>query len=102
MTDFTAKIIGTSLLKNLSSTNKKVLICGGGRKNKILIKKIKDITLKNFIIQNIDDLGINGDFIESQAFAYLAIRSILKLPITFPNTTGCESPSTGGEIITLK
>ena len=102
LTDFTAKIIGTSLLKNLYSTNKKFLICGGGRKNKILIKKIKDITLKNFIIQNIDDLGINGDFIESQAFAYLAIRSILKLPITFPNTTGCESPSTGGEIITLK
>ena len=45
------------------------------------------------------DLGIDGDFIESQAFAYLAIRSLLRLPISFPNTTGCKTPSTGGEII---
>ena len=48
---------------------------------------------------NIDDFGINGDFVESQAFAYLAIRSFLKLPITFPSTTGCKEPTTGGEII---
>ena len=42
---------------------------------------------------------IDGDFIESQAFAYLAIRSILKLPISFPNTTGCKVSSTGGKFI---
>ena len=34
--------------------------------------------------------------LESQAFAYLAIRSFLKLPISFPNTTGCKKPVTGG------
>ena len=50
-------------------------------------------------IQLIDDYNINGDFVESQAFAYLAIRSILSLPISFPSTTGCEIPSIGGEII---
>jgi len=102
LTDFTAKIIATSLLTNLSNKNNKVLICGGGRKNKILIKKIKNSTLNNLTIQNIDDLGINGDFIESQAFAFLAIKSILKLPISFPNTTGCNSPCTGGELIKIK
>ena len=47
----------------------------------------------------IDELGIDGDFVESQAFAYLAIRSFKKLPITFPNTTNCNKPSSGGEII---
>ena len=47
----------------------------------------------------IDDYGIDGDFVESQAFAYLAVCSYLKLPITFPNTTGCKKPSTGGVII---
>ena len=47
----------------------------------------------------IDDYKINGDFIESQAFAFLAIRSVKKLPISFPKTTGCKSPSTGGELI---
>ena len=47
----------------------------------------------------IDELDIDGDFVESQAFGYLAIRSYLKLPISFPNTTGCKKPVTGGEII---
>ena len=47
----------------------------------------------------IDDYGIDGDFIESQAFAYLAIRSYLKLPISFPETTGVDEPCTGGVIV---
>jgi len=50
-------------------------------------------------IQPIDDHGIDGDFIESQAFAYLAIRSYLGLPITFPSTTGCKEPCTGGVVV---
>ena len=47
----------------------------------------------------IDDYNINGDFIESQAFAFLAIRSFLHLPISFPMTTGCNKDTIGGEII---
>ena len=47
----------------------------------------------------IDGYGFDGDFIESQAFAYLAIRSYLKLPISFPEITGCNKPCTGGVII---
>ena len=102
LTDFTARIISGSLSSLLSTINNKVvkiLICGGGRKNKALIEKIKKNILKNFVIQNIDDYGINGDFVESQAFAFLAIRSVLKLPISFPQSTGCNKPSTGGEIV---
>ena len=68
----------------------------------ILIEKIKKNTLKNIVIQPIDDYGIDGDFVESQAFGFLALRSILKLPISFPETTGCKKPSTGGEIIQFK
>ena len=105
LTDFTGKIIGTSLLTYLSSINSpllKVLVCGGGRKNKKLIENIKKNTLKNLQIKPIDDYGVNGDFVESQAFAYLAIRSILKMPISFPKTTGCRQPCTGGEIIKIK
>ena len=52
-------------------------------------------------IKLIDELGIDGDFVESQAFAYLAIRSYLKLPISFPKTTGCNKPCTGGVIIKI-
>ena len=47
----------------------------------------------------IDVLNINGDFVESQAFAYLAIRSYLKLPISFPSTTGVSKPCTGGVVV---
>ena len=47
----------------------------------------------------IDDYKIDGDFVESQAFAYLAVRSFLKLPISYPETTGCKRPSTGGVIV---
>ena len=48
---------------------------------------------------NLDDYGINGDFVESQAFAFLAIRTYKKLPITFPNTTNCSKACVGGEIV---
>ena len=105
LTDFTARIIGSTLLaltSKVSNKLMKVLVCGGGRKNKILVEKIKKNTLKNLVIQPIDDYGINGDFVESQAFAYLAIRNIIKEPISFPNTTGCDSPSTGGNLIKIK
>jgi len=47
---------------------------------------------------NLDKIDINGDFVESQAFAYLAIRSLLKLPITFKDTTGSKKPVSGGVI----
>ena len=102
LTDFTANIIGEELTKSLKRPNKKIkniLLCGGGRKNKILIKKIKENLSININLKLIDDYKIDGDFIESQAFAFLAIRSILKLPISFPNTTGCNKPCVGGELI---
>ena len=71
----------------------KIILCGGGRKNKFLVDIIKSY---NKDIKLIDDYGVDGDFVESQAFAYLAIRSYLKLPISFPSTTGVKKPSTGG------
>ena len=102
LTDFTGRIIGTELLSFLSEERErlwKVLVCGGGRKNTTLIKKIKNKIPKNLSIHSIDEYGIDGDYVESQAFAYLAIRSFLKLPITFPSTTGCKEPCTGGLIV---
>ena len=63
------------------------------------MKRLRENVYKNIIIQPIDDYGVDGDFIESQAFAYLAIRSYLNLPISFPKTTGVSKPCSGGEII---
>ena len=100
LTDFTASIIGQELSSTIINSNQKikeVLICGGGRKNRVLLKKIKENLHNNINLKLIDDYNINGDFIESQAFAYLAVRSIMKLPISFPSTTGCKYPSIGGK-----
>ena len=50
-------------------------------------------------IEPIDQYEIDGDFIESQAFAFLAIRSLERMPISFPSTTRCKEPITGGDIV---
>jgi len=79
-----------------------ILLCGGGRKNNFLVSRIKKKTVTsktNRPVKLIDSLGIDGDFVESQAFGYLAIRSYLSLPISFPETTGCIKPCTGGVIV---
>ena len=76
---------------------KKIILCGGGRKNKFLLNSISEKIHEKLVL--IDKYGIDGDFVESQAFAYLAIRSYLKLPISFPSTTGVSKPCTGGVIV---
>jgi anhydro-N-acetylmuramic acid kinase len=81
----------------------KWLVCGGGRKNKYLIDCIKknEIDFLNVSIEEVDKYNVDGDFVESQAFAYLAIRSYLNLPISYPHTTGCKIKSgcTGGVLV---
>ena len=103
LTAFTSSVIAESLSEELSKhvSIKEILICGGGRKNQILVEAIKNDLNSKIQLKKIDDYDINGDFIESQAFAFLAIRSLLNLPISFPETTGCQKPSTGGEIIKI-
>ena len=92
LTEYTSFIISEVI--NTMSGVRRILVCGGGRKNKFLLKRISKKLKYN--LQLIDNFGIDGDFIESQAFAYLAIRSSLKLPISFPETTGVRKPCTGG------
>ena len=88
---------------SLQHSKRRIILCGGGRKNIFLIEQLKKKpdpkSLKPLNIKLIDKFGIDGDFVESQAFAYLAIRSYLKLPISFPETTGCKKPCTGGVIV---
>ena len=102
LVDFTAIIIYQSILKSFKiKENEKLLIivCGGGRKNFSLMESIRKRLPKNISLKIIDDYKIDGDFIESQAFAYLAIRSALKKEISYPNTTGVQKPSIGGVLV---
>ncbi len=99
ITEFTAYLIAEGIKFLNKDNSNKYLFCGGGRKNKFLIESIirnSNLNKNNFDI--IDSFYLNGDYIESQAFAYLAIRSKLNLPISFPNTTRCNSPVTGGKL----
>jgi len=82
--------------KRVLTSDHRLILCGGGRKNNFLVERMHEHIP---MTQLIDNFGIDGDFIESQAFAYLAIRSYLKLPISFPETTGCLKACTGGETI---
>ena len=95
ITNFTAKLISDGM--NFVNGNK-WLVCGGGRKNKYLLENIKN-NLKESDINLIDKYEIDGDFIESQAFAFLAIRSLEGMPISFPSTTRCKESITGGIIV---
>jgi len=103
ITNFTAYLIAKGIEhSNLNGTKPiKYLICGGGRKNSFLIQNIKDYLSnnKNISLDTIDKYSYDGDYVESQAFGYLAIRSFLNLPISFPKTTGCKTPTVGGKLV---
>ena len=102
LTKFTSEIICDSIIKNTKKdkTNKiNLLVCGGGRKNLTLIENIRNKLPNNINLDLIDDYNINGDFIESQAFAYLAIRSLLKKEISFVKTTNVKKSCTGGILV---
>ncbi len=98
ITKFSASLISQGINKLNNSKSVKNLICGGGRKNKSLINYINENLNQKNELNKIDDYGFDGDFIESQAFAYLSIRAFLNLPNSFPNTTRCKSSTIGGTI----
>jgi len=99
LTEYSAQIILSTFIANKKlNIQEESILCGGGRKNKFLFDKINSSNIK---VKLIDDYGINGDFVESQAFAYLAIRSYLNLPISFPDTTGVSKACIGGKIIKI-
>jgi anhydro-N-acetylmuramic acid kinase len=91
----TANLIAT-FVKNIKEKKDKVILAGGGRKNKTLIKFLTK--LLNINTESIDKYNLDGDFIESQAFAYLAIRSLEKKHLSLPTTTGVIKAVTGGVV----
>jgi len=102
LTKFTSEIIYqsiTNITKIYQNEKINILVCGGGRKNLTLIENIRKKLPNNITLSLIDDFNINGDFVESQAFAYLAIRSLLKKPISFTNTTNVKKSCTGGDLV---
>jgi len=75
---------------------RKVLVCGGGRKNDHLMAGLGDAL--NLEVVNIDSEELDGDMLEAQAFAYLAVRVRDGLSLSAPATTGVPKPVTGGRV----
>ena len=94
LTEYTSIILSGYI--DLVADARRIIVCGGGRKNKFLLKRISNKIRYGMV--PIENFGINGDFVESRTFAFLAIRSYLNLPISFPDTTGVRKPCLGGSI----
>ncbi len=79
---------------------KKWVICGGGVHNKAMMQSLQSqlnvLTQFNVPVIASEQLGWRSDFVEAEAFAYLAVRSLRGLPLTFPSTTGVNHAVTGG------
>jgi anhydro-N-acetylmuramic acid kinase len=71
------------------------IVVGGGASNPTLMRMLAE-RLEPAVVTRGSDLGWSGDAIEAQAFAYMAVRSLKGLPLTFPGTTGVAAPLTGG------
>jgi len=76
------------------------VLCGGGRLNETLVAALRHrLAHDGADVVLAEQLDLNGDMLEAQAFAYLAVRSAAGLPLTFPTTTGCQIPATGGVLM---
>lgn len=71
------------------------IVVGGGASNPILMTMLAERLAPAAVMRG-SDLGWSGDAIEAQAFAYMAVRSLKGLPLTFPGTTGVSAPLSGG------
>jgi anhydro-N-acetylmuramic acid kinase len=93
LTAITAAAVAAGLSR-LPSKPTRWLVCGGGRHNPALMDALR--ARLSAPVEPIEAIGWDGDFIEAQAFAYMAVRSLRDLPISFPGTTGVKQPQTGG------
>lgn len=95
LTALTADCI-TAAQAHLPGTVSRWLVCGGGRYNRALMGMLADRLPAP--VEPVDADGIDGDMLEAQAFAYLALRAARGLPISAPGTTGCAAPTLGGRL----
>jgi anhydro-N-acetylmuramic acid kinase len=93
LTRFTAgAIAGSAAL--VPEAPKLYVVCGGGRLNPTLMRDLRSLVQAPVIVA--EDAGFNGDSMEAEAWAYLAVRCSRGLPISFPGTTGAPRPLSGG------
>jgi anhydro-N-acetylmuramic acid kinase len=95
LTAFTALSVSLGL-RLLPEAPKRLIVAGGGRHNGALMRMLSEACAIE--AEPIEALGWNGDATEAEGFAYMAVRALKGLPISFPGTTGAPAPITGGQV----
>ena len=95
LTAFTAATVAEAL-RHLPERPARLLVAGGGRHNPTLLATIARHT--GLTPEPSETLGWNGDAVEAEGFAYMAVRRLKGLPISFPGTTGVDRPIVGGVV----
>ena len=95
LTAFTAGAVGKAL-DLLPVRARRLVVCGGGRKNPHMMAELARRTGTEITLA--EAAGLRGDAVEAECFAFLAMRAMRGLPISFPLTTGVPAPQTGGRI----
>lgn len=93
LTAFSAECVARSV-KLLPAPPGEWIACGGGRHNPALMAMLAERL--DAPVAPAEDVGWRGDFLEAECFAYLAVRSLKKLPLSFPKTTRVPRPMSGG------
>ena len=96
LTAFTARAIAKAA-EHFPKAPAQWLITGGGRHNRTLMDELAKVLPGR--VQPIEAIGADGDGLEAQAFAFMAVRTLLGLPISFPETTGVPQPMVGGRLV---
>ena len=81
-------------LQHIPQKPSRWLITGGGRHNLHFLNQFRERL--GVSVEPVEHVGWNGDLLEAEAFAYLAVRSVKGLPLSLPTTTGVKEPMTGG------
>jgi anhydro-N-acetylmuramic acid kinase len=95
LTAFTASTVALALTR-LPARPTRLVVAGGGRHNATLMAMLEDAC--EVTVEPIEAMGWDGDATEAQGFAYMAVRSLRGLPISFPETTGVPRAMTGGAV----
>src|SRR6516162_11838709 len=95
LTEMTAAAAAAAI-RHFPSPARKWLICGGGRRNPMLMEAL-DRRIGGVVFP-VEAVGWDGDALEAQAFAYLAVRSVRGLPLSLPSTTGVSALISGGRL----
>ena len=95
LTAFTAAAVARAR-DHFPTTPRRWLVCGGGRLNPVLMDMIARCAGAPVVA--VESVGWDGDALEAEAFAYLAVRALQGLALSRPSTTGVAAPTTGGRL----